>query len=301
MPKYNILIARFPYHGDEQATTTDWLVETVLKMKKDPRIGDVQHVKIDDTPVTMSRNRACRYAQKLGADYVLMVDSDMAPDLKGIPGAKPFWDTSWDFVLDHQGPCMVAAPYCGPPPWENVYIFQWGNRQNDEADPVASLNQFGREEAARMAGITEVAALPTGLILIDRRVLDRLPPPWFEYEWMDEYRAEKGSTEDVYFTRNASLAGIPIYCNWDAWAGHWKRKCVGKPRPMGPECVGAELRKALSRPDSDERVIEIPVNGVGFGTPPSRTVKLPPRFNSNPGLCAVTQGVVPGTWSNHHA
>ena len=91
------------------------------------------------------------------------------------------------------------------------------------------LDKFTRHEAAMMSGITQVSALPTGLILIDTRVCDLMSPPWFSYEFTDEYNTTLGSTEDVVFTRNANWLGIPQYCNWDCWCGHNKIYVTGKP------------------------------------------------------------------------
>lgn len=264
MPKHSVLICRFPYKGDEKFTVADWLVDTVVEMKADPRVGELPKLPpIDDTPITMTRNRACREAQKLGCDFILMIDNDMAPDLR-LPGAKKFWRTSFDFVLEQKDPCIIAAPYCGPPPHENCYIFRWRNHQNDHPDADFRLDQYTREEAAIRVGIEEVAALPTGLILFHTAVLDRLPPPWFEYEYTDKYRTHKSTTEDVFFTRNASLAGVKVFCNWDAWGGHWKQKVVTKPRPLTSEMVGEELRQALLRSPSDEKMVEVRPEGVSL-------------------------------------
>lgn len=254
MSKFNVMIARFPGGACDHPDTTDWLVETVLKAKKDPRIGRVLRWRKDDTPITMSRNLCLEVAKRNDIDVVCMIDSDMNPDaylpgndngLYADPGAKPFWDTSLDFLLAHPQPCIVAAPYCGRPPHENVFVFQWQNLQSGHPNTDLSLEQFKREEAARMAGIQEVAALPTGLILIHTGVLQGLKPPHFYYEWTDETESEKASTEDVTFTRDVSLAGYPIYCNWDAWAGHHKRKCVGKPVALSVDDVREQMREAV--------------------------------------------------------
>lgn len=299
MPKYSFMIARFPYHGDEKYTVGDWLATTYHAMKTDPKVDRVVRLPpIDDTPITMTRNKACRDFQKSGCDFLLMVDNDMAPDLP-YPGYKPFWKSAFEFAIAQPEPVIVAAPYCGPPPHENVYIFRWAKKANDEADPGFQLSQYGREEAAKRAGFEEVAALPTGLILIPREVLSILPPPWFEYEWTDEYRTEKGTTEDVYFTRNASLCGVKVYCAWDSWAGHWKQKVVTKPRPMGPEQVGAELRKALSRGNKDDYLIDVTKDGIETKEAIPVIASLPPKMLP-PGLlppmqsvmCATTQGRV---------
>lgn len=262
-----VLFARFPGGACDHPDTTDWLVQTVIKAKADPRISQVMHWRIDDTPITMGRNRCLEEAKKVGADIVLMIDSDMKPDayhsgcslpIHVDPQAKPFWDTSLDFMLEHDGPCAVAAPYCGPPPQENVYVFKWGKRQSDHPNADMSLDQYSREESVPLAGIQEAGALPTGLFMLDMRALKAIPIPYFRYEWQDKTESQKASTEDVYFTRDLSLVGIPQYCNWDAWAGHWKRKCVGRPILMSVDSVRNEFRDAVLRNQPmDEKLIHV--------------------------------------------
>ncbi len=253
MARHSVLIARFPYGGGEYRKGVNWLVETVCKIKRDRRVDQVDYTDEDDTPIPMLRNRACKAALDGGYDFVLMLDNDLHPDYQA---TRPFWDSSFDFLLRHAGPAVVAAPYCGPPPEENVYVFLWRKYQSENPNPDYRLEQFTREEAAGKAGIEEVAALPTGLILFHTEVVKRLPLPWFEYEYADRYRTHKASTEDVYFTRNASLAGVPVYCNWDAWAGHRKVKTVGKPEVN----TAAGMRRQLPLPE--ERLVRVPPGGL---------------------------------------
>jgi hypothetical protein len=253
------MIARFPYGHSEHDAVTDWLVSTVIKAKADKRISEVAKFKKADTPITMLRNLAMLEAKKAGVDFVLMIDSDMDPDkYLGIdPTAKPFWDVAIDFALSHQGPCVIAAPYSGPPPHELPYIGQWTNRQSDHPDADLKLEMMTREQAAVRTGIEEVAALPTGIILIDVRCLEYISPPWFDYEYADPpFNTEKATTEDIYFTRNLSLAGVPQYVAWDCWAGHLKQKSVGKPRPLNCDVVRKEFREAIVRNQpSDEKLV----------------------------------------------
>lgn len=275
--KLKIGIVRFPYSGSggvasEHPDVGTWLAHTIPKIKADPRCEDgIWSMCFTDTPITMTRNRALRLAQQSGVDVLVMVDSDQNPDLyRNIDAlAKPFWDSSFDFLYRHydKGPCVVAAPYCGPLPHpvdggaSNVYVFRWAADQNDPDNRQFSLEQFTREEATIRAGIEEVAALPTGLCMIDLRACDLVDPPWFKYEWSDVYEQDKASTEDVVFTRNCSLQGIPQYCNWDAWAGHSKPSVVGKPVFITSDQVSDEFRKAVVRDlPADKRVCEI---GVG--------------------------------------
>jgi hypothetical protein len=116
---------------------------------------------------------------------------------------------------------------------------------------------YDRHTAVKLAGIQECAALPTGLIMYDMRAFNLTEPktaddkPWFYYEWKDKFCAEKASTEDVTQTRDLSLVGTqalgynPVYCNWDAWAGHWKPKCVSKPQFIDASQIAQKMRQSF--------------------------------------------------------
>jgi hypothetical protein len=259
MPKYSVMLATFPFGGTECFQARNWLCQLVRTLGKDSRVGTLRSMDVDDTPITMSRNRVLKEAKRQGMDFVLMLDSDMHPDrYMGNAGVKPFWESSFEFMLRHHGPCAVAAPYCGPPPHENVYIFRWATYQTGSPNPDLRLEQYGREEAAIRAGVEEVAALPTGVYLLDMRAIDRIKPPYFEYEYEDAEQTRKASTEDVYFTRNLTLAGVPQYCNWDAWAGHVKRKVVEKPMVVTSDTVRDVFRDSLIRDiKGGERLVDV--------------------------------------------
>jgi hypothetical protein len=151
---------------------------------------------------------------------------------------------------------------------------------------------YDRHTAVKMAGIQECAALPTGLIMYDMRAFELTEPktdddkPWFYYEWKDRFAAEKASTEDVTMTRDLALVGTqrlgynPVYCNWDAWAGHWKPKCVGKPVSIPASGVSKKLRDCWAggyepgtaivdfrMSDSMKAKLENPFDGMGMEIP----------------------------------
>jgi hypothetical protein len=270
--KLSVMFARFPGNRVDDPDTTDWLVETVLKAKADERIGRVVRWWKNDTPITMTRNECVEVAKREGVDVLVMVDNDMKPDaylagnpnrLAADPLARPFWDTAFNFLCEHQGPCVVGVPYCGPPPVENIYVFEWAKYQSDNPNADIRLEQFTREQAAIRTGFEEVGALPTGLIMFHMKALEKIKPPYFYYEWSDETESKKASTEDVTFTRDLSLAGVPNYVLWDAWAGHWKRKCVGKPSILSVDDVRESFREAVLRgqPRSERLVM------IGEGKP----------------------------------
>ena len=279
--KFNVGIVTFSYGGNggissEVPDIREWMVPLVANASKDPRIDQIRIWNLADTPITMTRNRAVMQARQFGVDVLVMVDSDMKPDLNiGHPDAKPFFQSSFDFFVSHysKGPCIIGAPYCGPPPVECVYVFRWQNMANENPNPDFQLEMYDRHTATKMAGIQECAALPTGLIMYDMRVFELTEPrnegdkPWFYYEWKDKYAAEKASTEDVTMTRDVSLVGTqklgynPVYCNWDAWAGHWKPKCVGKPVFIEAKGVAQKMK------DSWEANVEAGVKIIDFRSP----------------------------------
>lgn len=276
--KFNVGFCTFSYGGNggissEVPDIREWMVPLVAEAARDDRIENIRIWNLADTPITMTRNRAVLMARQYGVDVLVMVDSDMKPDiLASSPDAKPFFASSFDFVVGHygKGPVVVGAPYCGPPPVECVYVFRWQNMQSDNSNPDFQLEMYDRHTAVRMRGIQECAALPTGLIMYDMRAFDLTEPkdansrPWFYYEWKDKYHSEKASTEDVTQTRDLSLVGAtklgynPVFCNWDAWAGHWKPKCVGKPVVMSAGGVGEKLREAwASGHDETARIFDV--------------------------------------------
>lgn len=254
-----------------------WTVPAVLAAKADPRIAEIFTEDFNDTPAPMSRNAIIEWAKRAGVDVLVMVDSDQAPDLYVGKDAlaKPFFPSSFDFLYGHyeKGPCTIFAPYCGPPGhptkggWENVYVFKWTNSHSDEPQrDEFKLDPFERDEAARLMGISEVGAGPTGLCMIDMRCFDYLTHPYFYYQYEGDGplcpnchqhtpgpQAQKSTTEDVAFFRDlnlsisAKLGYCPVFCNWDSWAGHHKPKCVGKPSIMHASQISQKMRDALDR------------------------------------------------------
>jgi len=228
-----------------------WWKNTYHKMRSDPQVHLIHECTYRDTPITMVRNQMVLHARRAQADYLLMVDSDNAPDIE--PDGKPFWDTSWEFLKKHyeKGPALIFAPYCGTPEYEAAYVFKWTNHSNEDQPEKFKLDMMTREEASLWSGIVDVAAGPTGLMLIDMRMFDLVDAPYFCYEYKDFTESEKDTTEDVYFTRNVSMNGIiklgynPVYCNFDAWAGHAKQKMVRKPRPLAASNIAETLRHAV--------------------------------------------------------
>ena len=62
-------------------------------------------------------------------------------------------------------------------------------------------------------GLEEVESIGMGVMLISRKVFEKLSEPWFETTWRTDKRGYIG--EDVFFCRKASAAGFKIYIDHD--------------------------------------------------------------------------------------
>jgi hypothetical protein len=180
---------------------------------------------------------------------------------------------------------------------ENVYVFYAESDESDDKDPdkvgAIRFSSYSRQHAALMRGIQPIAAGPTGCIMYSVDAFDLMPihgmsdqqiledykagkytterarqllrmESWFFYEYTDAYQTRKASTEDVTNTREIQLAGIEkhgepvVFCNWDAWAGHMKPKCVGAPQPLRIEQVSGVYREAVENNISAaDRIVQV--------------------------------------------
>ena len=106
-------------------------------------------------------------------------------------------------------------------------------------------------------------------------------------------------------TRNLSLIATQklgyncCYCDWDAWAGHWKPWCVGKPRLITTEQISESFKEAvLTERSAYKRTSQVDNTAVlgrmgrapsfdweGMPTLPTPRIDLPSTFRH--GLQAV--------------
>lgn len=300
--KLNVMFAFYPYGGNggcanEHPNIRSWFAQTISVCNSDPRIGKVSASDYSDTPIPMMRNRSVCEARDVGADVLVMIDSDQHPDLYvGLsPEFLPFFSSSFDFLYSRKmkGLCTtIGAPYCGPPPSECVYVFRWANNESYNPNTDHHIEMYGREEAAIMSGIQPCAALPTGCIMFDmemfnvtdpkheyhsllkqygsKHVAAALTKPWFYYEYKDIYQAYKASTEDVTASRDmvlcsyAKLGYNTLFANWDSWAGHWKPKCVGKPIGLSSESINCKYASAVAAGRKDHHTM-MDIGTMNFG------------------------------------
>ncbi len=138
--------------------------------------------------VAINRNKAIEQAQEAGVDWALFLDSDMI-----------FPPDTLHRLLRH-GKDIVGGTYIKRSP------------------PYGILGvPLNNEDIEVTTGIAEVAALPTGCLLINMRVFARLKRPYFRTPATEETDGvlPKIQGEDYYFCTTARAAGFKIWMDVD--------------------------------------------------------------------------------------
>lgn len=234
--KVKLLVNVFTYAKQIGADAFSWCCGVGPTLASHTRVSDVRVSYTHGYPTDKMRNAVMKEAREHGHDFLLMIDDDQCPDI-GLTECReradivPFLPSAIDFALAHDGPCLVGAPYCGAPPLQQVMVMKNREYIPGLQDGMGlKIDKYTRDEAAWLTGIQRVAGLPTGCLLVDLRVNDVLPPPWFSYEFDDPpFNTSLASTEDIVFTRNLDWLGVPSYCHWSSWAGHAKDFRTGIP------------------------------------------------------------------------
>lgn len=204
-----------------------WAVAASLILNASPVVGRVHMFDVCSSRIILNRNTTIQAAKKRNCRWVLMCDPDMSPDVYAgsIEGQREFllpslaWARLW--YHQHGRGCVVGAPAsCGPPSFKlNIFgITAEGEMKQLEENDLPAEPSF---EA--------IAAIGTGLILIDMKVFDHLPVPYFNDEYRDREMTQVATGQDIYFGRECNRHGISVFANWYSWAGHWKTCCLGRP------------------------------------------------------------------------
>lgn len=227
MAKYRVMVARPTGNGWERTEIGTTLVEIVgcslLDPEVAPHIEDIVHAPIQRFPTSVARNLIVQKAKETNCDFIFMLDVDGAPK----EGTFKFF---FAFLRAQPVPSIIAAPYCSGD--GNVQVFRFFTNQFRK-EPLDSwqIDRIPRDSAIRETGVERVASIGTHCIMFDTRVFDKLPKPWFSYDYNPDQTAVH-ETEDCWCMRQALYADIPVYCAWDYRAGHYKELRVDLPMPM---------------------------------------------------------------------
>jgi len=159
--------------------------------------------------VNVGANRNAVAAHFAG-DWLCMIDDDQvfAPDLLNRL-LRHLADDRVDIVVPlilrrnppHE-PCLLVA---APPRGAHTRVV--------ELQAPKPVRYFLRQmKLTNQRGLQRVEAAGSGIMLIRRRVFERVPPPWFER------RGELG--DDFHFCLKARAANCGVYCDVGTTAGH---------------------------------------------------------------------------------
>ena len=159
--------------------------------------------------VNVATNRNVVAAHFAG-DWLCMIDDDQvfAPDLL-LRLLRHLADDRVDIVVPlilrrnpPYAPCLlVSAPPRGA-----------GTRVVELQEPKSVRYFLKQMKLTNQRGLQAVEAAGTGIMLVRRRVFERLPPPWFER------RGDLG--DDFHFCLKARAADCGVYCDVGTTAGH---------------------------------------------------------------------------------
>lgn len=145
-----------------------------------------------------ARNIICNNAIKQNYDYVLMVDSDIILPAHTLIS-----------MLDNPKPvCLGCYPRKNTK--KGVFeIFKLGQKNY--------IDTYNYDEIVSLNGKIEIKGGGFGCALIDVKILEHLPHPFFKYV---EYQSGACLSEDNYFCSNVTKAEYKIYADTNVMCGH---------------------------------------------------------------------------------
>lgn len=145
---------------------------------------DVVPINVRTSLISVSRFELVKNAQKFECDKIFFIDSDLI-----------FPEDSLERLLSHDKD-IVGATYVKRRTGQIL-----GIALNNEGIPSGSI------------GIHRMAWMPIGFGLIDIKVFDNIPKPWFPIK----YREDLGEiqSEDYCFCDLATQAGYELWCDLD--------------------------------------------------------------------------------------
>lgn len=161
----------------------------------------VQLITLESTYVDWGRVNCVRKAQQAGCDRLLFVDTDME-----------FESHALSQLLSHDKP-IIGVNYFTRDQTKSVSTIKLKGNQGPTGETRrGSVNDLPSE-------VFEVFAVGTGFMLIDMKVFEKTPQPWFR----NTYDGETGDFrygDDVWFCKQAIAAGFSVWCDPTLIIGH---------------------------------------------------------------------------------
>jgi len=154
-------------------------------------------------PVDRVRNLISKRFLESDAEYLLMIDDDVVPPPTVLDMARHGKDVV-------AGVCYAFNPQRGY--YTAAYTPQDGNGRYGRVG-------IGRELEGR--GLLEIGLAGSACLMIHRRVLEDLDPPYFKTE-LDADGVFIADSEDFFFCRKARTAGFSLWLDTGQVCSHFK-------------------------------------------------------------------------------
>jgi hypothetical protein len=176
------------------------LLETLLQLEK-PDGYDIEVTTSYRMPVDANRNHIFKHIlDNPQFEWVLMLDSDISPPKDILNMVK--WNK--DIV---SGMIMIMKKNI-PQPCAMKLI-------KGKLRPVI-LSDFQKRED----DLIEVDGIGTGCLLVHRSVIEKIPKPWFKFEYNEDGLVHIG--EDYHFSLKVREKGLKIFVDSSKPCGHYK-------------------------------------------------------------------------------
>ena len=179
---------------NKSLVSIDWTF-SLLEVLKPPY---TKLIKQTGAPVDVARNYLVYAARELGAKHIFFLDDDViGPDNLSLRSQMLYR------LLAHHVP-IVSGVY-----WSKKgHTALWSGIVDDRGEVPGYLAAEGWDRGG--GNIFEIDVVPMGCCLIDMRVFDVIPPPWFE--WTAKTPDVLGGfSEDFDFCRKALKHGFGIF------------------------------------------------------------------------------------------
>jgi hypothetical protein len=263
-----------------------WSIGAVNWLSREGLLKDLHLHTNNNNRIYAARNSAVEEAKARKCDFLLFCDPDMRPDAcLDVHGpnnpdlrswARPFLQSSMELM--HNEYCgVIGAPAVTGPPDCKVNVFV---QRHDQ-----SFSRITREEYAQVEPcFMQVAAIGTGLMLIDMEVFNVLKPPYFA----DQLNPTPGDphtdvlkSQDSVFCLKCNEAKIPVFANFFSPAGHHKTDCYLPPTWDGVERAHACPTQLALTENSPNRDFTSPPAPLAPPPSPSSVIRSVP-FTSVP-------------------
>ncbi len=179
-----------------------------------------QTLRLTGVRTDLARNQIVEATLKTKAQWLFFMDSDMdfpsralirllRHDVDIVGGLYFLREPPFNPVayrVDEQASREKGGHYYS---WIAQEVLDYLNEHRHDAPVTGSgcreIPKDGKE-------LRQVDGIGTGCMLIRRRVLEKVPPPWFSYS--------EGGSEDLFFCRRAIEAGFKVHVDLGVICGH---------------------------------------------------------------------------------